>query len=168
MHRPELLTLPTFENLIYICDSSSLINIERNGNLRNLRGFAKHTNGRVRVPLPVGKEISRRGDDLRSWWLRNRSIVETRFIMGREHRLHEEVAIKYGKDPFSKEGKTFSHLSDADTYAVVSAIVKKWTLVTDDQGMQAVCRQPEHNTKYVDTKEFEKVIGAFHLDDDLH
>lgn len=156
----ESLTFPGFEELIYVCDSSSLINVKIAGNLRDLREFAEHHNRRIRIPIPIGKEIGKRDDDLRAWWLRNQTILETKFYSGHEHRLHQEITVKYAKEPFRKEGKTYTSLSGADTYAVVVAIARHWTLVTDEYAMKAVCRQNDYKANYISSAQFKKVIGV--------
>ncbi len=154
----EVLTFKGFEELIYVCDTSALVNVRISGNIGELRRFTDQHPGRIRVPQPIGKEISRREDDLRTWWDRNRDILSTKFIMQTEHVLHEKIALKYAKKPFPKEGKIFTRISDEDTYALVIAIVRHWTLVTDENAMKAVCRQKEHNTNYIDSKKFTKLI----------
>jgi hypothetical protein len=156
----EVLTLQGFEELIYVCDSSALVNLRINGDLSELRKFTDQHPGRIRVPQPIGKEISRKEDDLRSWWLRNQNVLSTKFIMQKEHKLHETIAVKYAKCPFPKEGKTYAHISDEDTYALVIAIARHWTLVTDENAMKAVCRQSEYNTKFMDSNKFTKLIKS--------
>ncbi len=158
----ESLTFPGFEELIYVCDSSSLINVKITRNLRELREFAEHHNGRIRIPIPIGKEIGKWDDDLRAWWLRNQAVLGTKFYSGCEHRLHQEITVKYAKEPFHKEGKTYASLSDADTYAVVIAIARHWTLVTDEEAMKAVCRQDDYKANCISSTKFKKVISAEH------
>ncbi len=156
----ESLTFPGFEDLIYVCDTSALVNLKISRNVRELREFAYHYSGRVRIPQPIGKEVSRQDDDLRSWWLRNQALLIARFHLGREHELHQQIAIKYAREPFHKEGKTYARLSDADTYAAVIAIARHWTLVTDEESMKAVCRQNEYKANYISSSQFKKVIGV--------
>jgi hypothetical protein len=154
----EALAFKGFEELIYVFDSSALVNIKISGNLVELRRFTENHAGRVRVPLPIGKEISKREDDLRLWWRRNESILSTKFYQQKEHELHETIALKYANHPFPKEGKTYARISDEDTYALVIAIARHWTLVTDENAMQAVCRQAEHNAKYINSLIFTALI----------
>lgn len=160
MEIAEKIAFPGFEELIYVCDSSSLINVSRNRNLRELGEFVNSHEGRIRIPGPVGKEIGKKGDDLKSWWFRNHMRLLTKLYMEREHELHEKISINYAKEPFPKEGKTYTRLSDADTYAIVIAIARHWMLVTDDESMKAVCRQKEYGAKYMSTNQFKKVIKA--------
>lgn len=166
MHEPVVEPLPFkgFEELIYICDSSSLINIQDTGNLRDMRQFSTLHPRRIRIPEPVGKEIGRQSDELRTWWINNKPILITRFLKNEEHVLHERIAIKYAKTPFNKEGKTYPRVSDADVYALVTAIVRHWTLVTDDEGMKAVCRQSDHNASSLTSNQFVQILKRSSLE----
>jgi hypothetical protein len=154
----EIIPFEGFEELIYVCDTSALVNLRINGNISELRRFTDQHPGRIKVPQPIGKEISKKEDDLRYWWDRNKNILSTKFIKQIEHVLHEKIALNYAKRPFPKEGKTYPRVSDEDTYALVIAIARHWTLVTDENAMKAVCRQTEHNTKYIDSKKFTQLI----------
>lgn len=118
----------------YIADTSALISLVGGrtpaARPRDLTRIVD--DGRLRIPEPVAREIRRREDKLKAWL-----------------RRHQHKCVERARDESIKDLETIcrtynEYLGDkagaADPIVVCfGKYFKRWTVMTDDAGIQAVC-----------------------------